>query len=165
MGQRRLPGTLARQHNLRCQSDASERHSVCCALCSLPFSCISVELKAHSRTVLYLLDLTQIICQRSGLPSLLVPISKVLLARMPVCVQVYDTVTKNLMTPSKRQGETASLSNAQRVAAGCLSGASACIVVFPLETLRTQAAMGQRQMKGAGAYFTLAADIIRCANN
>ncbi len=77
-------------------------------------------------------------------------------------MQVYDTVTKNLMTPTMRTGETAALTNAQRVAAGCMSGASACMVVFPLETLRTQAAMGHRQMKGAGAYFTLAADIIRC---
>jgi solute carrier family 25 phosphate transporter 23/24/25/41 len=76
---------------------------------------------------------------------------------------VYDTLTKNLMTPSIKKGETAALSNAQRVAAGCLSGASACVVVFPLETLRTQAAMGHRQMSGAGAYFSLTADVIRYA--
>lgn len=75
---------------------------------------------------------------------------------------MYDTLTKNVLTPSHNRGDTVVLSNAQRLAAGCLSGASACVVVFPLETLRTQAAMGQRQMKGAGAYFGLAAGIIRC---
>ncbi|BDA49691.1 Calcium-binding mitochondrial carrier protein SCaMC-1 [Coccomyxa sp. Obi] len=74
---------------------------------------------------------------------------------------VYDTLTKDIFTPSHKNGDMMVLSNAQRLAAGCISGASACVVVFPLETLRTQAAMGQRQMRGAGAYFGLAADIIR----
>lgn len=78
------------------------------------------------------------------------------------CVQVYDTLTKDVFTPSHKNGDMMVLSNAQRLAAGCISGASACVVVFPLETMRTQAAMGQRHMKGAGAYFGLAADIIRC---
>lgn len=46
-------------------------------------------------------------------------------------------------------------------------GSFACItvqVVFPLETLRTHAAMGQVQLRGAGAYFRLAADIVRWAS-
>ena len=77
-------------------------------------------------------------------------------------LQVYDTLTKNVLKPSHRDGELMVLSNAQRLAAGCVSGASACVVVFPLETLRTQAAMGQRHMKGARAYFSLAADVVRC---
>ena len=78
------------------------------------------------------------------------------------CVQVYDTLTKNVMQPSGASGE-ASLSNVQRVAAGCMSGMSACVVVFPLETLRTHAAMGNVKLKGAGAYFRMAAAITRCA--
>ena len=78
------------------------------------------------------------------------------------CAQVYDTLTKNVMQPSGVSGE-ASLSNAQRVAAGCMSGMSACVVVFPLETLRTHAAMGNVKLKGAGAYFRMAAAITRCA--
>ena len=78
--------------------------------------------------------------------------------------QVYDTLTKNIMQPSGVSGE-ASLSNAQRVAAGCMSGMSACVVVFPLETLRTHAAMGNVKLKGAGAYFRMAAAITRCASS
>lgn len=77
-------------------------------------------------------------------------------------LQVYDTLTKNVLTPSHKDGDLMVLSNAQRLAAGCASGASACLVVFPLETLRTQAAMGQRHMRGATAYFRLAADVVRC---
>ena len=76
---------------------------------------------------------------------------------------MYDTLTKNVMQPSGASGE-ASLSNAQRVAAGCMSGMSACVVVFPLETLRTHAAMGNVKLKGAVAYFRMAAAITRCAS-
>ena len=61
-----------------------------------------------------------------------------------------------------RSSREAPLSHAQRVAAGCVSGASACLVVFPLETLRTHAAMGNVKLKGAGAYFRIAAAITRC---
>lgn len=77
-------------------------------------------------------------------------------------MQVYDTLTKNLMKPSGVSGE-ASLSHVQRVAAGCMSGMSACVVVFPLETLRTHAAMGNVKLKGTGAYFRMAAAITRYA--
>ena len=66
------------------------------------------------------------------------------------------------MKPSGVSGE-ASLSHVQRIAAGCMSGMSACLVVFPLETLRTHAAMGNVKLKGAGAYFRMAAAITRCA--
>ena len=75
-------------------------------------------------------------------------------------MQVYDTLTKNVLKPSGASGE-ATLSHAQRLAAGCASGASACVVVFPLETLRTHAAMGQVNLKGAGAYFRIASAITR----
>ena len=81
---------------------------------------------------------------------------------MELCpVQVYDTLTKNVLKPSGASGE-ATLSHAQRLAAGCASGASACVVVFPLETLRTHAAMGKVNLKGAGAYFRIASAITRC---
>ena len=77
-------------------------------------------------------------------------------------LQVYDTLTKNVMKPSGASGE-ASLSNVQRVAAGCASGMAACVVVFPLETLRTHAAMGNVKLKGAGAYLRIAGAITRCS--
>lgn len=75
-------------------------------------------------------------------------------------MQVYDTLTKNVLKPSGASGE-ATLSHTQRIAAGCISGASACLVVFPLETLRTHAAMGKVNLKGAGAYFRIASAITR----
>jgi hypothetical protein len=76
--------------------------------------------------------------------------------------QVYDTVSKDLMAPLARPdpaGGPAQLSNAQRVAAGCLSGAAAALAVYPMETLRTQMSVGNHP-PGLG-YAGLARSIIR----
>ncbi len=56
-------------------------------------------------------------------------------------------------------GGPAQLSNAQRVAAGCLSGATAALAVYPMETLRTQMSVGNHP-PGLG-YAGLARSIIR----
>ena len=77
-------------------------------------------------------------------------------------LQVYDTVSKDLMLPLARasasNGEL-SLSNWHRVAAGCLSGAAAALAVYPMETLRTNMTMGNRAL----GYLGLAREIVRRA--
>lgn len=72
-------------------------------------------------------------------------------------------MSKDLMLPLARAraggSNAVSLTNGERVAAGCLSGATAALAVYPIETLRTNMAMGN-SAAGLG-YLGLARQIIR----